>query len=380
MRSEKQREASRVNGAKSKGPITPTGKNISKFNGLKHGLRAEHVVLPGEDPAAFEAERQAWINDWNPMSHTRAVLVERAAVASWRLRRSVRAEAAFLAERADNAAYAFDFERFNRVERALARADVDPVAAVTLLGLDAHGLDRLIASCGELERVLEAGPKGWDQPVYHTRLMLLLGQRLDEDPAYAGAVPRASARLLAANDPEYAARPGIGFGAVVYPLPEPERGAAVETLRRAVAEQVERLRERRRGVPEPDDLRRRAVAAAYADGSEEGKLRHRYEMAIDRGLRATIGQLIALEKSGADLAGATEEAGSAYEGHTLEVVMDKPITTTDEAAPESSEPAAPGSLGACESGSAPAPVAASMRSPEGPIRPAARAGGRRSAR
>ncbi|HEY2158138.1 MAG TPA: hypothetical protein VGH33_21090, partial [Isosphaeraceae bacterium] len=93
MRSEKQRQASRTNGSKSKGPITPEGKNTSKFNGLKHGLRAEHVILPGEDPAAFEAERQAWIDDWKPPSHTRAVLVERAAVASWRLRRSVKAEA-----------------------------------------------------------------------------------------------------------------------------------------------------------------------------------------------------------------------------------------------------------------------------------------------
>ena len=122
QRSEAQKQASRINGSKSRGPITPTGKNTSKFNGLKHGLRAEHVVLPGEDPAEFEAERRAWIGDWNPGSHTRAVLVERAAVASWRLKRSVRAEAAFLAQRADTAGHAFDFERFGRVDRAVSRA------------------------------------------------------------------------------------------------------------------------------------------------------------------------------------------------------------------------------------------------------------------
>ena len=366
MRTDAQRQASRINWSKSKGPITPTGKNTSKMNGLKHGLRAEHVVLPGEDPAEFEAERQAWFHDWNPRSHTRAVLVERAAVASWRLRRSVKAEAAFLAERADVAAYAFDSERFGRVERAPARADVDPVAAVALLELDAHGLDRLIDSCGELVRALGAGPSGWDKPHYHMRLMLLTGGRLDEDPHHAGAIPRASACLLAANNAEFAARPcfDYGHGVVVFPLPEAEHEAAVESLRRAVAEQVERLGELRRRVPEPADLRRRAVAAAYADGSEEGKLRHRYEMAIDRGLSGTIQQLMMLEKSGADLAG-----GESYPEDTEEDMAERSAPSEGGAA------GAPGSVGAGDLGLFPSLVAAPIRGPQAPIPTPARSGG-----
>ena len=371
MRSEKQRQASRHNGAKSKGPITPEGKAVSKFNGLKHGLRAEHVILPGEDPLAFEAERQAWIDDWRPASHTRAILVERAAIASWRLRRSVKAEAAFLAERADTAGYAFDLERFARADRAAARAADDPGGARVLLEIDATGLDRLIDSCGELERALEAGPSGWDKPLYHRRLMLVAGLRLDEDPHHAGDVPRASARLLAANDAGFAARPcfDYGFGVVVHPLPEAERAAAVEALRRAVAEQLERLGELRRRVPEPADLRRRAVAAAYADGTEEGKLRHRYEMAIDRSLRATIGQLIMLEKSGADLAGSETNTKS------------RMVDTSEE--PASSGVAAagvPGSVGAGEGGPVPTAVAGPIGGPKAPSRASARAGGGGSTR
>ena len=74
MRSEAQREASRINGAKSRGPKSP-GTGLAKFNGLKHGLRAEEVVLPGEDPAEFEAERRGFLDEWAPPSRTRALLV-----------------------------------------------------------------------------------------------------------------------------------------------------------------------------------------------------------------------------------------------------------------------------------------------------------------
>ncbi len=66
QRTEKQRQASRENGKKSRGPTSPEGKDVSKFNGVTHGLCAVHLILPGEDPAALDAEFQAWDNDWNP--------------------------------------------------------------------------------------------------------------------------------------------------------------------------------------------------------------------------------------------------------------------------------------------------------------------------
>ncbi len=272
MRSEKQREASRENGKKSKGPTSPEGKSVSKFNGLKHGLRAEHVILPGEDPAAFEAERQAWFNDWKPPSHTRAILLERTAVASWRLRRAVKAECAWLGRRTELAGDTFDFERFNRVDRAVARADTDPGGAMTLLEIDATGIDRVIASCGELERALEAGPTGWDRPHYHQTLMMLTGHRLHEYPHHAGPIPRASARLLAANNADFADRPCFDYGhcVVIFPLPVEEHAAAVELLKRAVAEKVARLRELRAQKPDPADLRAARWRRRAATGRRRG--------------------------------------------------------------------------------------------------------------
>ncbi len=48
MRTERQIEASRANGAKSRGPVTPEGRRNSCGNALKHGLFADTIVLKGE--------------------------------------------------------------------------------------------------------------------------------------------------------------------------------------------------------------------------------------------------------------------------------------------------------------------------------------------
>ncbi len=165
---------------------------------------------------------------------------------------------------------------------------------------------------------------------------------------------------------------------VIFPLPEEERAAAVELLKRAVAEKVAPAPRAPRHDARPGRIARRAVAAAYCDGSEEGKLRHRYEMAIDRSLRATIQQLIALEKSGADLAGAVEEAVAEDDpagGGTSEVTASQSVTSNTQVASDLSEPVAPGSLGAGVSGSVPAPEPAPMRGSDAPVRAPKAAGG-----
>ncbi len=286
MPTQAQVDANRRNASRSTGPGRT---DRTRFNGLKHGLRAEQVVLPGEDPAEFEAERQAWIDDWRPKSHTRAVLVERAAVASWRLRRAVRSEAATRSRAADDAAFAFDAELRERVERAVDRFEDDPKAALSLLESTAAGIDRLLGAWGELDAALESGPAAWCQERYHARLMLLLGHPRVGGLYEAGPLPQASARLLRSYAP----------GA--KPLPAGEAEGSVARLRRLAAGAMDRLRELRRHAPNPSADRRRAMEAASADTSKEAQLRHRYEMAHEQSLRSSIRGLLALEKSGADL-------------------------------------------------------------------------------
>jgi hypothetical protein len=93
-------EASRKNGAKSRGPKTLEGKARSAQNALKHGLRAQkYVVLPEEDANEFAGLEAALIEELAPVGALQTVLARRVAVAAWRLARADRIEAELFKER-----------------------------------------------------------------------------------------------------------------------------------------------------------------------------------------------------------------------------------------------------------------------------------------
>jgi hypothetical protein len=93
-------EASRRNGAKSRGPKTPEGKARSARNALKHGMRAQkYLVLPQEDAAAFAALETAILAELAPEGALQTLLARRVAVAAWRLARADRMETELFAER-----------------------------------------------------------------------------------------------------------------------------------------------------------------------------------------------------------------------------------------------------------------------------------------
>jgi hypothetical protein len=96
MASENQVEANRRNAAKSTGPKTAQGKQVVRMNALKHGLRAERVVIPGEDPEEFEALFQSIEEHYQPVGSVEGLLVERLAYCTWRLRRASLIETAMM--------------------------------------------------------------------------------------------------------------------------------------------------------------------------------------------------------------------------------------------------------------------------------------------
>jgi hypothetical protein len=92
--------ASRINGARSHGPKTPEGKARSARNALKHGLRAQRLILlDDEDPAEFEDFAAAITAQLEPSGALQEELAARVAMAAWRMRRVDRIEAEILDER-----------------------------------------------------------------------------------------------------------------------------------------------------------------------------------------------------------------------------------------------------------------------------------------
>jgi hypothetical protein len=81
---------------KSTGPRTPEGKAVSSRNSMKHGLASGQLMIPGEDPAAFEAMLSEYENDFQAANSVEADLVYDLAKYRWLTDRALRLQAAAL--------------------------------------------------------------------------------------------------------------------------------------------------------------------------------------------------------------------------------------------------------------------------------------------
>jgi hypothetical protein len=107
MTSDKQNQSNQQNAKHSTGPRTDEGKQRSSQNALKHGLCAKRSVIPGEDPAAYEAHLDRFQDTFNPSNAFEVGLVRQMADADWRLLRINHLEVAFIASAVDDALACF---------------------------------------------------------------------------------------------------------------------------------------------------------------------------------------------------------------------------------------------------------------------------------
>ena len=116
MRTHKQIEASRRNGALSQGPVTPAGKARSAANSLDHGLTAKTIVLTSECQPRFQALLDSFIAQFAPANESEFCCIEEMALARWRLRRAAGYETALLDYQMESA-QPFDAKNHDRIDQ-----------------------------------------------------------------------------------------------------------------------------------------------------------------------------------------------------------------------------------------------------------------------
>ena len=83
-RTEAQIAASRANGAKSKGPVTPEGKSISARNAERHGFFSQLATIKGESPQEYAVVSADLYEAWQPTDEYERCLVDTMATCMWR--------------------------------------------------------------------------------------------------------------------------------------------------------------------------------------------------------------------------------------------------------------------------------------------------------
>ena len=102
MTSTSQRRANSRNAKLSTGP-KPESLKHTRFNGVKHGMRARTTVLPGEDPEAYNELLNDWSAELRPRSPAERRLVLEIVNAHWKMMRAERAQDELVAAGIGNA-------------------------------------------------------------------------------------------------------------------------------------------------------------------------------------------------------------------------------------------------------------------------------------
>src|ERR1041385_8748806 len=101
MMSEARSNAARVNGAKSRGPVTPEGKKRSCMNAVRHGILARSVIIGKESAEAFAELLQSYLDSLAPRDGAERDVVEEMVAAKWRQLRTLNVEDEWLEQELD---------------------------------------------------------------------------------------------------------------------------------------------------------------------------------------------------------------------------------------------------------------------------------------
>jgi hypothetical protein len=303
------------------------------MNALKHGLTADVAVLPNEDPSAFDAEVQQWFDYDRPDDPLHRAALERAATATWKLRRCARVENQLLGHRvrhaadrayADAHAHAVGlgnrllYDPLNRcagtksdevTREKLARFHAnDPAVLAVELQMTSQGVGWMLERWTELARLLEV-EEFWHYPEKFAAIRLL-GKR-PQDVMEDFAIARIFLACSALHpepwdlwDECHQARLGCD-GKPVYRLRveglktmTPNRAYALELLNRVAKEEIARLTAMARQHLDRQweaDIAGAEVRASF-DDTPSGERFRRYEGSCERSYHKAVADLLKVRK------------------------------------------------------------------------------------
>ncbi len=175
--SEARSAASRLNGSRSKGPVSPEGRQIAARNSLKHGLSGDGVVLAAEDQAEVERLDAAFSSELAPKSELGAALIHELASLTVRMKRATRHEFAASDERVRNAPENFDRDREDQAEALFETIQENPRANLRKLKRTPEGVIILIDAWNELKADMTRPGKSYWPEQHMIKMGHLMGIR-----------------------------------------------------------------------------------------------------------------------------------------------------------------------------------------------------------
>ena len=136
MRSTAQIEASKRNGAKSKGPVTTEGRARSSQNAVRHGLTShKSVVIDGESKEEWEQFQHEFLVKFQPRDFVEERIVIEMAVCRWRLERIWKMQVSILDQGIADEFPVIE-EQYDQADMALVQASAHVSRKLDLQSLD----------------------------------------------------------------------------------------------------------------------------------------------------------------------------------------------------------------------------------------------------
>jgi hypothetical protein len=157
--SEARLAANRLNGCRSKGPLSPESKRISSRNSLKLGLTGKGIVTPQGDAEEIQRRVEALTADMKPTTPASAILIVQMAISSVRTERAFEQESASIAKNVRHAPDEFDEARIEAAETLFKVLGENPRTNLRKLRKSPEGVDRLIDAWRDLRADLTIDPK-----------------------------------------------------------------------------------------------------------------------------------------------------------------------------------------------------------------------------